>query len=531
MIQAQETLTFDDVAVDFTWEEWQLLAPPQKDLYRDVMLENYSNLLSVGFQASKPNVLSKLGQGEPWTMEDEIHCQTRSEIWKVDGRLLEHLQNESMEKRLEQWHEQNPLEYFVHQSRTHFLFRQNHDMFDLHGKSMKSDLTLLPQSRSYEIKSPAEFTGDGKSCLHADSEQFHTEIKFPKSQKPISSKSQFNKHQKTPKIEKPHVCGECGKAFIKKSWLTDHQIIHTGEKPHRCNLCGKAFSRKFMLTEHQRTHTGEKPYKCTECGKAFLKKSRLNIHQKTHTGEKPYICSDCGKGFIQKGNLIVHQRIHTGEKPYICNECGKGFIQKTCLIAHQRFHTGKTPFVCNECGKSCSQKSGLIKHQRIHTGEKPFECSECGKAFTTKQKLIVHQRTHTGERPYICNECGKAFAYMSCLVKHKRIHTREKRGDSAKVENHPSESHSSSQTSDAMQEKTPVNSVTMQVPSVAPQTSVNISELLANRNVVTVGQPVARCAPAGDNRGFAQERTFMNALNVVVPSVVNYILFYVTENQ
>ena len=71
----------------------------------------------------------------------------------------------------------------------------------------------------------------------------------------------------------------------------------------------------------------------------------------------------------------------------------------------------------------------------------------------------------------------------------------------------------------------------MQVPSVVPQTSVNISGLLANRNVVIVGQPVARCAPTGDSRGLAQERTLMNAVNVVVPSVVNYILFYVTENQ
>ncbi|XP_008054222.1 zinc finger protein 350 isoform X2 [Carlito syrichta] len=524
----QKSLTLEDVVVEFTWEEWQLLDPAQKDLYQDVMLENYRNLVSLGYQASKPDTLSKLEQGEPpWTIEDKIHCEGPSEIWKVGGHLPEHLQSESLVNRMEH----NAFENIVHQSKSQFLLRQNH-IFDLHEKSMKSNLTLVNQSKSYEIKNSAELTRNRESFLHVNHKQFHTEIKFPASEKLINTKSQFisPKNQKTRKIEKPHICSECGKAFIKKSWLTDHQIIHTGEKPHRCSLCGKAFSRKFMLTEHQRIHTGEKPYECTECGKAFLNKSRLNIHQRTHTGEKPYICSECGKGFIQKGNLIVHQRIHTGEKPYICNECGKGFIQKTCLIAHQRFHTGKTPFVCSECGKFCSQRSGLIIHQRIHTGEKPFECSECGKAFTTKEKLVVHQRTHTGERPYGCDECGKAFAYMSCLAKHKRIHTREKWEGSIKVENPPAESHSSFHTSDVMQEKNSANTVTSQVLSVAPQTSLNISDLLANRNVVLVGQPVARCAPSGDNRGFAQERNLANIVNVVVPSVVNYVLFYVSEN-
>ncbi|XP_011242163.1 zinc finger protein-like isoform X1 [Mus musculus] len=45
----EDAVTYDDVHVNFTGEEWNLLDPSQKSLYKDVMLETYWNLAVIGY--------------------------------------------------------------------------------------------------------------------------------------------------------------------------------------------------------------------------------------------------------------------------------------------------------------------------------------------------------------------------------------------------------------------------------------------------------------------------------------------------
>ena len=78
-VSFQNALTYDDVHADFTWEEWTLLDPSQRNLYKDVMLETYRNLTAIGKTEFSFRVLNK-GTTVPWFLM--LFCNlTDKEEW------------------------------------------------------------------------------------------------------------------------------------------------------------------------------------------------------------------------------------------------------------------------------------------------------------------------------------------------------------------------------------------------------------------------------------------------------------------
>ncbi|EDL12449.1 mCG55139, isoform CRA_e, partial [Mus musculus] len=168
LIRDMNGMTYDDVHVNFTEEEWALLSPSQKRLYKDVMLETYKNLTAIGYNWEDHNS-EHFQHSRRHGRHERSHTGEKPSVYTQCGKVFAYRS-----------HPQN-------HDRMH-TGEKSHEGIQ-HGKAFAHQSHLQRHERIHTSKKPYECNQCGKAFAH---------------------RSYLRKHKRIHIEEKPDEWNQCG---------------------------------------------------------------------------------------------------------------------------------------------------------------------------------------------------------------------------------------------------------------------------------------------------------------------------------